>query len=217
MRIHRLQDRIDKGLGAAARHIGNEVDAYRPSSTIDPIAPENRYLRLHAAFNDENLSFRRPIPYGRATWSGIFDRAYTRPGDYLAGPAGTFFIAAQQSLLPALCILTNRTVSIARPAAPSLAGVNDYGGLLATTATTILTAWPASILFAGAGSPGELPGDGGTPTWTVLLPVIPPAVNTLTDIATADLITDDKGMSYVVGSAELTSLGWRILAKQATN
>ena len=211
MRIHRLQDRIDKGLGAAARHIGHETDAFRPNGPTNPLAPENRYLRLPAAFNDENLSFRRPIVYGRATWSGVFDRAYTQPGDYLAGPAGTFFIAAQQSLLPALCILTNRTVTVTRPAAPVTAGVNAYGGLLSTTATTILTAWPASILFAGAGSPGELPGDGGTPTWTVLLPT------THRPLYSADIITDDQGLSYVAGSTELTSLGWRIVAKQATN
>ena len=211
MRIHRLQDRIDKGLGAAARHIGHQVDAYRPTTANNPIAPENRYLRLHAAFNDEDLSFRRPIVYGRATWSGIFDRAYTKPGDYLCGPDGAFFIAAQQSLVPALCILTNRTIAIARPAAPALAGVNAYGGLLATTATPVLTGWPASILFAGAGSPGELPGDASTPTWTILLPATPAA------LLAADIITDDIGKSYVIGSAELTSLGWRILAKQATN
>ncbi len=211
MRIHHLQDRIDKGLGTAARHIGHDVDAYRPATATNPLAPENRYLRLHAAFNDENLTFRRPITYGRATWSGVFDRAYTRPGDYLSGPDGTFFIAAQQSLLPALCILTNRTIAITRPAAPAIAGVNSYGGLLATTATPILTAWPASILFAGAGSPGELPGDASTPTSTILLPATPAR------ILSADIITDDEGHSYVTGSAELTSLGWRILAKQATN
>ncbi len=211
MRIQRLQDRIDRGLGTAARHLGHEVDAYRPVTASNPLAAENRFLRLHAAFNDENLSFRRPIAYGRATWSGIFDRAYTQPGDYLSGPDGTFFIAAQQSLLPALCILTNRTIAVTRPAAPAIAGVNAYGGLLATTATPVLTAWPASILFAGAGSPGELPGDGGTPTWTVLLPSTPTA------LLSADLINDDVGKSYVIGSAELTSLGWRIVAKQATN
>ena len=211
MRFHHLQDRIDRGLGTAARHIGHDYDAYRPAGPGEPLAPEHRYLRLHAAFNDESLSFRRPITYGHATWSGVFDRAYTRPGDYLSGPAGTFFIAAQQALLPALCILTNRTVSIARPAAPAIAGINAYGGILATTATPILATWPASILFAGAGSPGELPGDGNTPTWTILLPPTP------AQLLSADLITDDEGRAYVIGSAELTGLGWRILAKQATN
>ena len=211
MRLHHLQDRIDRGLGAAARHIGAEYDAYRPKSADNPLAPENRFLRLPAAFTDENLSFRRPILYGRATWSGIFDRAYTRPGDYLAGPAGTFFIAVQQSLLPAVCVLTNATIAVTRPAAPAAAGVNSYGGLLPSTATPVLTGWPASILFAGAGSPGDLPGDASTPTWTILLPT------TSTSVRSADLIADDTGRSYVVGSAELTGLGWRILAKQASN
>jgi hypothetical protein len=39
--------------------------------------------------------------------------------------------------------------------------------------------------------------------------------NTPATIRAADLLTDDRGQSYVVGSAELTALGWRILAKQA--
>ena len=152
MRIHHLQDRIDKGLGAAARHIGDQYDAFRPATAANPLAAENRYLRLPATFTDENLTFRRPTGYGRAAWSGIFDRAYTKPGDYLSGPAGIFFIAAQQSLLPALCVLTNRTISTARPAAPTAPGINAYGGLLATTATpTRLTNYIASTLASGMG------------------------------------------------------------------
>ena len=211
MKLHRLQDRIARGLGNAARHVGADYDAYRPLTVRNPLAAEHRYLRLPAAFSDENLSFRRPIPYGRATWSGIFDTAYTKPGDYLAGPSGIFFIAAQQSLLPAVCVLSTSTITVSRPAAPATAGVNSYGGLLTTTSTPVLTAWPASILFAGSGSPGDLPGDASTPTWTVLLPSTPATIQS------ADLITDDVGKTYVVGSAELTALGWRILARQATN
>ena len=211
MKLHRLQDRIARGLGTAARHIGTEYDAYRPLTAQNPLAPEHRYLRLSAAFSDESLSFRRPMAYGHATWSGIFDTAYTKPGDYLAGPAGVFFIAAQQSLLPAICVLSTSTITISRPAAPAAAGVNSYGGLLTTTALPVLTAWPASILFAGSGSPGDLPGDANTPTWTVLLPTTPATIRS------ADLLTDHIGKSYVVGSAELTALGWRILVKQATN
>jgi hypothetical protein len=211
MRLHRLQDRIARGLGTAARHTGAEYDAYRPAGVQTPLAPENRYLRLPAAFTDETQSFQRAVAYGRATWSGIFDTAYTRPGDYLAGPGGIFFIAAQQSLLPSICVLASATITLSRPAAPAAAGVNSYGGLTATTATPVLTGWPASLLFAGSGSPGDLPGDASTPTWTILLP------NTPASIRSADLITDDTGRSYVVGSAESTALGWRILAKQATN
>ena len=209
MRYAHLQDRIARGLGAAARHIGAQHDAFRPSSANNPLAPDNRYLRLTAAFAEENQSFHRPLSYGRAAWSGIFDTAYTKPGDYLTGPSGTFFIAAQQPLMPALCIAVPRTLTVTRPAAPTMAGVNAYGGLLASSATPVITAWPGSILFAGSGAPGDLPGDASIPTWTILLP------NTPVPLYAADLIADDRGLTYVIGSVELTALGWRILAKQA--
>jgi hypothetical protein len=209
MHQFRLQDRISRGLGAAARHIGASYDAYRPVGATDPLAPANRYLRLPAAFDAEDPSFQRPSGYGRATWFGIFDSAYTQPGDYLRGPGGTFFVAAQQALLPSVCVLTNRVVSLSRPAAPTAAGVNSYGGILLTAATPLLTAWPASILIAGSGTPGDLPGDASIPSWTMLLPETPVALRA------ADLVRDDLGRTYVVGTAEYTALGWRILAKQA--
>ena len=206
-----LQDRISRGLGVAARHVGASYDAFRPKDPLNPLAPDARFLHLPASFAAEDLTLRRPVAYGHATWAGIFDTAYTRPGDYLAGPSGTFFIAAQQALLPALCVLTNRMLAIARPAAPGSAGVNSYGGLTLATATTLLAGWPCSILFAGTGAPGDLPGDASIPTWTVLLPPTPAS------IAAADILTDDRGVSYTVASAELTGVGWRILAKQAAS
>jgi hypothetical protein len=209
MQQTRLQDRISRGLGAAARHIGAPYDAYRPVGPADPLTPANRYLRLPAAFDAEDPSFQRPSGYGRATWFGIFDSAYTQPGDFLRGPGGTFFVAAQQSLLPSLCVLTNRVVNLSRPAAPTAPGVNSYGGVTLATATRLLTAWPASILTAGSGTAGDLPGDASIPSWTVLLPDTPVALRA------ADLIQDDLGRTYVIGTAEYTALGWRILAKQA--
>ena len=209
MQHHRLQDRISRGLGSAARHIGAPYDAYRPTGPEDPLAPANRYLRLSAAFDADNPSFHRPSGYGRASRFGIFDSAYTKPGDYLCGPEGTFFVAAQQTLLPMLCVLTNRLITVFRPAAPSLPGLNGYGGFTAATARPVLTEWPASVLSAGSGGPGDLPGDASIPTWTVLLPATPVAVRA------GDLIRDDLDRAYVIGSAESTALGWRILAKQA--
>ncbi len=211
MRALQLQDHLSRGLGAAARHIGQLCAAYRPDSPADPLAERNHYRDLHASFTDDDQHFRRPIGYGRAVWSGIFDTGCTRPGDYIQGEAGVFFIAAQQALLPSLCVQTNRTLTIQRPGAPTLAGVNGYGGLLTATATPLLTNWPASVLFAGAGSPGDLPGDASIPAWTVLLPTGPATPQS------ADLIVDDQGKSYVISSAEQSALGWRILAKQATN
>ena len=207
--MHTLQDRIDRGRGTAARHIGAAYDAYRPVSPEHPLDPANRYIRLPAAFMPEDASFRRPAGYGRPTWLGLFDNAYTQPGDYLSGPSGTFFIAAQQPLLPVLCVLTTRTLTFLRPAAPASPGVNSYGGVTLAAAKPLLVAWPASVLAAGTGAPGTLPADANLPSWTILLPATPAI------LLPADLIHDDLGRTYVIGTAELTDLGWRILAKQA--
>src|SRR5579875_583148 len=113
-----LQDAISRGMGVAARALGQSCDAYRPSGPGNPLGIANRYLRLPASFNAQDPSYARPNGYGRALWFGVFDAAYTQPGDYLVGPMGTYFIAAQQALLPVLCVQTNRVLNALRPAAP---------------------------------------------------------------------------------------------------
>jgi hypothetical protein len=211
MNVQRLQDRIDRALGRSARHIGDSYDAFRPRGTDNPLAPEKRFLRLPAAFTGQQDDFKRLARYGRPYWAGVFDRAYLQPGDYLRGKFGTFFVSAQPPLQPALCILTNRTISIVRPSAPPVAGVNSYGGLLSDSATTVLSGWPASVLFAGSGAAGDLPTETSTPTWTVLLPPRTPV------LLPADRITDDLGTNYVIGSTEGSELGWRLLVTQAAS
>ena len=206
---NRLQDLISRGLGVAARQIGTDYDAYRATSPSYPLARTNRYLRLPAAFSNETTSFKRAVAFGQAAWSGIFDTGYTQVGDYLQGQGGTFFIAAQPNLLPTLCILTNRTLSVFRPTIPLEVGPTTYSGVTRTTLLPVLTEWPASVLGGRVGAPGELPGDVGTPLWTILLPC------TTVQLMATDLVRDDVGLSYAIASAELTQLGWRITAKQA--
>jgi hypothetical protein len=208
-----LQDRIHRGLNAAARAIGADTDAYRPSGLIEPLAPVNRFLRLRAAFSAEDGKFKRPNGYGEAIWYGVFDAAYTRLGDYLVQEHTIWFVAAKQRLLPVLCVQTNRMVSFFRPAAPMSTGVNTYGGTTTDTNIPLLTNWPASVLGDSAhGHPNtDLPGDGSIPYWTVLLPAYPGVV-----LLPSDLLTDDLGRNAVVVVAELSSLGWRLTVKQAT-
>jgi hypothetical protein len=207
-----IQDLIAKGMGVAARQIGARCDAFRPRGPSAPVSLSCRYMQLPASFNAEDASYERPNGYGRATWFGVFDAAYTQPGDYLAGPPGVFFIAAQPPLLPVLCVRTNRTISAIRPAAPSAPGVNAYGGLTLAGATVLLTGWPASVLSAGNGQGlgVDLPGDTRVPFCTVLLPVTPVVLRS------SDVLTDDLGRNFVISSAESTDLGWRLLCKQAT-
>jgi hypothetical protein len=146
-------------------------------------------------------------------WYGIFDAAYTLPGDYLVQNNGTWFIAAQQKLLPVLCVQTNRIVSFMRPAAQSSIGVNTYGGVTAANVTPIMTDWPASVLVASReGRPlANLPNDTSVSYWTVLMPACAGVV-----LETADLMSDDLGHSGVVTTTELTDLGWRLAVRQAT-
>jgi hypothetical protein len=208
-----LQDRIYRGLNAAARAIGADTDAYRPSGLSDPLTPVNRFLRLRAAFTTDDGSFAHPNKYGDALWYGVFDAAYTRHGDYLVQEQATWFVAVQQRLLPVLCVQTNRVVSFLRPAAPSSTGVNTYGGMTDATNTPLLTNWPASVLgAAGRGHPeSDLPSDSSIPYWTVLLPAYAGVT-----LRPSDLLTDDLGRTAVVAAAELSDLGWRITVKQAT-
>lgn len=208
-----LRDRISRGLGAAARSIGRTTDAYRPSSADTPLARSNRYLRLPAAFSAPDGHFQHPNPYGSAIWHGVFDEAYTRPGDYLVQGENIWFIATRQDLLPPLCVKTCRIVSFARPAAPSANGVNAYGGVTLTKATKLLKNWPASVIgAAGAAHPStDLPSDSTLPYWTVLLPAFGDTV-----LLNGDLMTDDLGRTAVVSGAELTSLGWRLIVKLST-
>ena len=213
MNAARLEDRIRWGANVAARTIGVLTDAYRPRAAEEPLSPANRFLRLHAAFCNANGGFARTAAYGNALWHGVFDAAYTRPGDYLVQPEGTWFIACQSSLSPVLCIHTDRVVSISRPSPQPSTGVNSYGGITASNTIPLMINWPASVLGASGGghSSGNLPGDNTVPSWTVLLPYSEGVL-----LRPADLMSDDLGRHAVVTAAELTGLGWRMAVKQVT-
>lgn len=213
-----LQDRISWGLNIAARHIGRSTDAYRPKGPGDPLAPTNRFLRLHAAFSAPDGKFGRANGYGNSTWYGVLDSSYTQPGDFLVQGQDVWFIAAQQALLPILCVQTNCIVSFARPAAPTSTGLNAYGGISLQTASWIIRNYPASVLGAtGAGRPtASLPGDTSVGYWTVQLPSVSALDGSPVILKSGDLMTDDFGRTAAIAGAELSDLGWRLTVKQAT-
>jgi hypothetical protein len=208
-----LQDRLSWGLNIAARHIGIVCDAYRPNGPNDPLNRRHRFLRLPVAFCPVEGRFARSNRYGNAVWEGILDTSYIFVGDYLVRADGTWFVADCRPLLPLLCVLTNRTISISQQRSGTTIGASEYSGLTAGSTTSILTKWPASVLGAGSGGlpEADLPADSTVPYWTVLLPSVPDIV-----ITPSDILTDDLGRNAVVSSAELTSLGWRLSVKQAT-
>lgn len=218
-RADRLQDRVRRGLGRAGRAIGTSCEVYRPASTSAPLDSANLALRLHAAFAPPEPSWARPVGYGQAVWHGLFDAAYTRPGDYLvrresrdgANDGGVWFIAAQQYLLPVLCVRASRVITISRPAGAQAVGVNGYGGVLADVAATVLRDFPASLLDSGGGgqSQADLPTTTTLSGWNVLLPTVAGLA-----LKTGDRLSDDLGRTGVIGSVELSELGWRLNVRQ---
>ena len=204
-----LQDRLQRGLGVAARRIGTIHDVLRPKGNGPPLGRANRVLRLHASFNAEDPSYRKPQGFGQALWWGVFDSAYTRRGDYLAGPDATYFVAAQQALLPVQCVRTNRVMTAWRPQGAGGAGASGYGGVRELPDERLIDRWPASVLMRAGGGSGSLPGEAGAGSWTVLLPRLPAALRS------ADLLRDEMDQGYVVEVAEESELGWRLIVKSA--
>lgn len=205
----KLQAKIYKGYGLAAKRIGFPYDVHRPADPLHPIGAA--LATLPASFNQE-FSYRRPNKYGVATWMGIFDASACLVGDYLIGRQGTFFIAAMQDTLPLFMVQTNRVVSVLRVGMDSGVGQIGYGGATAANEVPMLSGWPASVLQGTKGERNEvlLPGDVRTPWWLILLPAWPGVV-----LRTSDVISDDLNRRYIVSSAELTDMGWRITAMQA--
>jgi hypothetical protein len=213
MDARRLQDRLYYGLGMSARHIGRTADAYRPVGPFDPLAKQNRFLRLPAAFVPAKSGTETTNAYGQPLWHGIFDASYTRAGDYRLLENEIFFIASQAPLLPVLCVIANRTISVSRPTVQTATGTNPYGGFTADTSFDVLNLWPASVLGVDGSSSMAtgLPTEQASPNWNILLPA--PADILLSP---GDRITDDFGRNAVISAAELSGLGWRITAKMTT-
>lgn len=208
----RIQQVVYRGYAISAAKIGLPYAQYRPvSSDITALAPIS--TSLLASFNAEDMKYGKPNKYGKPTWYALLDGTQTQVGDYLVGAAGTFFIAAQQPLLPILAVECNRTLSFARPQAQSDVGaVTNYEGNTPDTQTPLATGWYASVLQGTKGEKNEvaLPSDVRTPWWAMLFPAIPGVT-----LQSGDLVSDDIGRRYILSSVELTDLGYRCTAMQA--
>jgi hypothetical protein len=211
MEIAHLQDRLDWGMNRVANVLGRTTDAYRPNGPSDPLDRSHRFLRLRAAFSRADGNFGQAIGYGVAVCRGYFDASYTRVGDYLVHDQETWFIAQQQTMMPILCVRTNRIVSIARQATPATASSDGSSGN--GTMLTLISNWPASFLGTSTEgrSPAQLPGDTRIPGWTTLLPSVHGRV-----LQPADIVTDELGTTGIIVAAELSDLGWRLNVRQVT-
>lgn len=207
-----LQSKIYAGFGKAALRIGYLTDVYRATTSANPTAVGNKIASLYASFNAEDMKYQKPNKYGHPTWFCVLDGSSVHVGDYLKNTHdGTYFVAAMQQALPVLVVQTNRVINVLRPQQQTGVGAVSYGGDTDSNETALMTAWPASVLQGTKGEKGgiSLPGDARDPWWSILLPSYS-GVN----LRSGDIVTDDLTRRYVISSAELTDLGWRLTAMQ---
>jgi hypothetical protein len=211
MDVDRLQDRLYWGLNRVANKVGRVTDAYRANGISNPLDRSNRFLKLRAAFSRGDGSFTQPVGYENALWRGYFDGSYTRVGDYLVHQNEVWFIAAQHSLLPILCVRTNCIISITRRVTPTTGtSINPVTG---TTSIAVIAQWPASVLGTGTeGRPSTgLPGDTRIPNAIALLPGTHGQI-----LQPADVVTDELGRAAIIVAAEHSDLGWRLNVRSVT-
>jgi hypothetical protein len=209
----RLQQLIyQRGYAMTAARTGLAYRQFRATGPFDPMSGP-ALGSLPALFSQDN-TVQTPNLYGNAVWRAWLDGTQVQVGDILAG-ARTFFIVAQQPLLPILAVEAPRTVDIRRPFHQAAIGFSPvYGGDTPAQETIVMRQWPASILqgMRGGTADAALPDDVKAPGWSLLLPATPaPPVL----LFPSDIVVDDLGRRFTIASAELTSFGWRLVTHQA--
>jgi hypothetical protein len=222
MRAEGIAKKIWTGYGRAGKKLGFPTNVYRPSSATNPLAPGNLVTTLKASFA-HNEEFTSMDKYGQPMWHTIIDGNKVTDGDYLVytdlhfDGTRTFFLACRWPDLPMPSVYCNSVINVMRPAQNAGTGVQGYGGNTLAGETVVLGGgWPCGLLEGRLGQANvKLPGDTKDPWWRVLLPPSVPV-----ELKSRDII-EEVGQTtpprrFVVSSAELSELGWRILAEQAT-
>ncbi len=201
MDADRLRDRISRGLGVAARVIGEDYDLFRPGGRSHPMAAEFRIMRLPVVLE---LAGAGRVGITEPIFKATFDGVAVRVGDYLRGPRGVLFVLALPPFERPLCILTNTALDVLRSNRSATAGLGGYGGISEETLDMILEDWPVHMRSVGSAKAGALPADGGQTAATIMLPRTP------VPIRTSDILQDGQGRRFVVRSVEESERGWRL-------
>lgn len=218
----RLQAKVAKGYGKAAQRVGALTTQYRPTSLTDPMGVAHATLFADFA-SDAAFSFRKPPLWDKPTVFGLFDTTDVQAGDILVAPMGTYFVARFEPFRPAVCVLTNRTVSFAATDqsgsgatdgsssdACNLAGYQDgYNGQSTDgTGSVEASGWPVSIILKNKGErvSSGLPGNLRSGQFEMLAPIIPGF--TPRPYMT---VTDDMGTEYTVDAVEPSQYGNRLM------
>lgn len=204
--------KVWRGFSIAAGRLGTAYEHYRPVNVLAPISPTSRLGSLPAAFDPSpTLQFNAAPGRENETRATLVDGNRVRPGDYLAGRAGFFFVASCEPLLPIQSVICNATVDVARLVVPEGYGAIAYGHDTRALEGPFMRGWPASLTLRGTGGLGEgaIPGSPTDPTMQLLLPRLPGPLA----LDTGFTVTDDLGRRMVITAAERGPLGWRCVVR----
>ncbi len=206
MSFAHIQDRISYGYGKAAKKLGKLYSIYRAVSGINPLSLSNLIGETYVSPN-VSWDYMKANKSANTLWQLCVDARAVNTDDYLVGEDFTFFIDADQPLLPVNGYECNRIVRVTRPTKSLLPGENQYGGYKPDDVLEILLNAPISIILA-TGRPAannfNLPLDAGLCRYNFYIPNLPNV-----DIRIGDLIDDDRGVRVVINGIEETSLGFR--------
>lgn len=209
----RAQQKTLRGYALAARALGTPHALHRPSGSADPLSGEP-LATIPFIGDANNLGFTKAQKRGEVTYTGLWDAAQTRPGDYLVAEAdGTVWaVASHDPLLPLTAYRCDRVISISRDGARPMGVSTGYGGEGQASAA-VLTGFPASMTMRGAsggdggiGLPGDVPGSGAL----VMLPAVEGIL-----LRPSDILVDDLGRRWRLDRAELSPAGWRLIVGEA--
>ena len=207
----KLQSRLWKGYGKAAKRIGTLHTVYRPGTiTTNPLIQANIVTQIQAVFaiHTAQFTFDKPSDYKDNLFHGLFDATLCKSGDYLVGDDGTYFITAFDPIKPTLCVQCSPILALHRPAQASGVGLGAYSGEVIATETTLFSGFPGGMVLRSQAERSEkiTPSDAGSGSYEILLPVIGSGIVP----RPSDILSDQYGRRYAVKTVEISELGWRI-------
>lgn len=203
--------KVRYGYGKAADLVGRMTNVYRPNGASSPVSPFNcLWGRLARIDTVPYFTLINPQKYNAPLFYAMMDSTDMEVGDYLV-QGDTYFAITVPDIGPVEAVICNAVVTVTRTSPTLKAGQMPYGASTTATDAIMLQSWPASALLKNKGERLDtvLPGDTKTSAWEILLPASVPIT-----LRTSDIIADTNGRRWIVGGAELTFLGWRILAQQ---
>ncbi|MEQ1694777.1 MAG: hypothetical protein ABL901_02955 [Hyphomicrobiaceae bacterium] len=218
----RLQQIVNKGYAIAAKQVGFPFQHYRPATIASPLDVLNRQADIVAAFPasvGQGFVFEKMVDHSTRYYSAMIDASLIQPGDFFVHDVqGIYQVLNVQPVAAPLAVRCFRTIDITRPAGSSAEGLDTYQGSLPETELPILSDWPTSMHDAGKsfskrGSGGEtkLPDSVGAGKFEAYL-----WAPSGTMIRSSDVVTCDLGLRYIVETAELSEVGWKLRIMQET-